>query len=202
MVYNTQNCWVLGLCPSSSILETRKHKVLEIAVMTLTGVVQWLRLALSKGPNWAGIFLPHLRTEQIPFPTHCIFWFLEYQMLDKAQKPSNSEDSTLCYTSYSQRQPTIKKARTDFFCDIFMWFTRKVQWLRYYACDTLRPGWQYALLWGLIASWEGHLGIATRLLTGQLRNWGSISGGDKQFFSSPEIPYRPWGPSKLLSTVF
>jgi hypothetical protein len=30
MVYNTQNYWVFGLCPSSGILGTRKHKVSEI----------------------------------------------------------------------------------------------------------------------------------------------------------------------------
>jgi hypothetical protein len=29
MVYNTQNYWVFGLCPLSSILETRKHNVSE-----------------------------------------------------------------------------------------------------------------------------------------------------------------------------
>jgi hypothetical protein len=29
MMYNTQNYWVLGLCPSSGILETRKHNVSE-----------------------------------------------------------------------------------------------------------------------------------------------------------------------------
>jgi hypothetical protein len=29
MVYNTQNYWVAGLCPSYGILETRKHDVLE-----------------------------------------------------------------------------------------------------------------------------------------------------------------------------
>jgi hypothetical protein len=29
MVYNTQNYWVFGLCPSSGILETRKHNVSE-----------------------------------------------------------------------------------------------------------------------------------------------------------------------------
>jgi hypothetical protein len=29
MVYNTQNYWVFGLCPSSGILEARKHKVSE-----------------------------------------------------------------------------------------------------------------------------------------------------------------------------
>jgi hypothetical protein len=30
MVYNTQNCWVFGLCPSSGILKTREHNVSEI----------------------------------------------------------------------------------------------------------------------------------------------------------------------------
>jgi hypothetical protein len=29
MEYNTQNYWVFGLCPSSGILETRKHNVSE-----------------------------------------------------------------------------------------------------------------------------------------------------------------------------
>jgi hypothetical protein len=29
MVYNTQNYWVFGLCPSSGILKIRKHKVSE-----------------------------------------------------------------------------------------------------------------------------------------------------------------------------
>jgi hypothetical protein len=29
MVYDTQNYWVFGLCPSSGILETRKHNISE-----------------------------------------------------------------------------------------------------------------------------------------------------------------------------
>jgi hypothetical protein len=29
MVFNTQNYWLFGLCPSSGILETRKHNVSE-----------------------------------------------------------------------------------------------------------------------------------------------------------------------------
>jgi hypothetical protein len=37
MVYNTQNYWIFGLCPSSGILETRKHNVSE------TGSVSVLR---------------------------------------------------------------------------------------------------------------------------------------------------------------
>jgi hypothetical protein len=78
-----------------------------------------------------------------------------------------TKHSALCCTSYPQRQPTIKKTRTEFLCDIFMWFTRKAQWPVYYACNTSRPGWQYGLLWGLIASWEGNL----CLYTNQAINW-------------------------------
>jgi hypothetical protein len=37
MVYNTQNYWLFGLCPSSGILESRKHNVSE------TGSVSVLR---------------------------------------------------------------------------------------------------------------------------------------------------------------
>jgi hypothetical protein len=29
MVYNTQNYWIFGLCPSSGIVETTKHDVSE-----------------------------------------------------------------------------------------------------------------------------------------------------------------------------
>jgi hypothetical protein len=29
MVYNTQNYWVLGLCPLSGILKTKEHNLLE-----------------------------------------------------------------------------------------------------------------------------------------------------------------------------
>jgi hypothetical protein len=47
---NTQNYWVPGLCPSSGILNTRNHN----KTTSITG----LRLALSKGPNRAGVSLP------------------------------------------------------------------------------------------------------------------------------------------------
>jgi hypothetical protein len=71
----TQNYWVLGLCPSSGILETRKHNFSEIgsaSVLRWGGwetptMIQWLRLALSKGPNRVGVFQhPHLRTVTNP----------------------------------------------------------------------------------------------------------------------------------------
>jgi hypothetical protein len=37
MVYNAQNYWVLGLCPSSVILETIKHNVSEIGSVSVSG---------------------------------------------------------------------------------------------------------------------------------------------------------------------
>jgi hypothetical protein len=37
MVYNSQNYWGCGLCPSSGILEIREHNVAE------TGIVSVLR---------------------------------------------------------------------------------------------------------------------------------------------------------------
>jgi hypothetical protein len=43
MVYNTLNYWVFGLCPSSGILETRKHNVrFEIfTAVTMKNAVFW-----------------------------------------------------------------------------------------------------------------------------------------------------------------
>jgi hypothetical protein len=38
LVYNTPNYWVLGLCPSSGILETRKHNVSETVSVA---VLRW-----------------------------------------------------------------------------------------------------------------------------------------------------------------
>jgi hypothetical protein len=54
--------------------------------VNLTRVVQWLRLALSKGPNWVGAFsLPHLRTETDPiFEMSC---FLFSRLLGDGKSP-------------------------------------------------------------------------------------------------------------------
>jgi hypothetical protein len=54
MVYNTQNYWVFGLCPSSSILKTRKHNVSETPSAS---ILRWggRHLVLSKGPNKVGV---------------------------------------------------------------------------------------------------------------------------------------------------
>jgi hypothetical protein len=72
MVYNTQNYWVFGLVNHPSL-------------------VQWLRLALSKGHNWVGFFSPlHLRTETDLVSETSFFYSSEYRTMEKVQKPSNS----------------------------------------------------------------------------------------------------------------
>jgi hypothetical protein len=72
-VYSTQNYWVFGLHPSSCILKTTEHGV------------QWLRLALSNGPNRVGVSPSHLRTETNPVPeTLC---FLVFRIPDDGQSP-------------------------------------------------------------------------------------------------------------------
>jgi hypothetical protein len=43
MVYNTQNYWVIGLCPSPSILETRRPPS--------SGIVETRRLVVSRTPD-------------------------------------------------------------------------------------------------------------------------------------------------------
>jgi hypothetical protein len=48
MVCNTRDYWVFGLCPSSGILKNT----------TFRELVQWLRSALSKGPNRVGVSHP------------------------------------------------------------------------------------------------------------------------------------------------
>jgi hypothetical protein len=73
MVYNTQNYWVFGLCPSSGILENRKHNILETGSVY---ILRWgggtptlldpLERAILNQP-------PHLRTETDPVSETCIF---------------------------------------------------------------------------------------------------------------------------------
>jgi hypothetical protein len=94
--------WVFGHCPSSGILETRKHSVSEtgsVSVLrweektpTLLGSLKltsitglWLRFVLSKGANRVGVFPPHLRTETDPVSKTLCFLVSEIQ--DDGQSP-------------------------------------------------------------------------------------------------------------------
>jgi hypothetical protein len=55
MVYNTQNYWISGLCPSSGILNTRKHNVSEI------GSVSVLRWGEGYSPSFRNVCAPPAR---------------------------------------------------------------------------------------------------------------------------------------------
>jgi hypothetical protein len=66
MVSNTRNFSVSGLYPSSGVW--RKTTFRKLDLFPPSGKrggagVQWLRLALSKGPNWVGVFFPPLLPE-------------------------------------------------------------------------------------------------------------------------------------------
>jgi hypothetical protein len=54
-----ENYWVPGHCPSSGILNTRKHNFLETGSVSVLRwrewFVQWLRLAFFKGLNGVGV---------------------------------------------------------------------------------------------------------------------------------------------------
>jgi hypothetical protein len=86
MVYNTQNYWAFGLCPPSSITETRKHNVSETSSVSFLRWGGWQDTYSVEFPppfSWG--------RKQIQFPKRCVFYFLEYRTMDKVQKPSNSE---------------------------------------------------------------------------------------------------------------
>jgi hypothetical protein len=51
MVYNTQNCWAYGHCPSLGILSTRNHSISEtrcVSVLRLEGETSALLSTLEK----------------------------------------------------------------------------------------------------------------------------------------------------------
>jgi hypothetical protein len=73
-----------------------------IAVVILTKFVQWLRLALSKGPNWLGVLSPPpTRLQDVnrsSFQNIVFSSSLEYRTMDKVQNLGNSA----CYTPSSE----------------------------------------------------------------------------------------------------
>jgi hypothetical protein len=60
----------------------------------MTRVVQWMRLVLSKGPSRVGFRCPTWRQKLIQFPKCWVFHNLQFQMLDKVRKPSDSDSNS------------------------------------------------------------------------------------------------------------
>jgi hypothetical protein len=56
---------------------------------TSTWTVQWLTLALSKGPNKVGVCSLNCGRKQIQCPKRCVLQFSEYRTMVKIQKHSN-----------------------------------------------------------------------------------------------------------------
>jgi hypothetical protein len=81
MVYNTQNYWVFGLCPSIGILETRKHNVSETGsvsvlrwgggkISTLLGSLERADLSDWQSPR---------KNSNSPYPSSCSYCKLKME---------------------------------------------------------------------------------------------------------------------------
>jgi hypothetical protein len=99
--------WTLSIVWYSKKLENTTFRKLDLFPSSgqgeggwfLVSWVQWLRLALSKGPNWLGVLPPWPEDGNRSSFRKVVFSnFLEYQTMDKVQKPINSE----CYTPSSE----------------------------------------------------------------------------------------------------
>jgi hypothetical protein len=98
---------------SSDIQENRKHNVSEAGSVsifwwggkTCTLLSHLERANLShwtRGPTeLVGVFPPHLKKETIQLPKRRVFYFLEYRMMKKAPKPSNSVLYNIVRTLYN-----------------------------------------------------------------------------------------------------
>jgi hypothetical protein len=56
---------------------------LERTNLSLFYIIQWLMLALSKGPSRVGVSSLTWGWKQIQFLKRYVLWFLEYQTMDK-----------------------------------------------------------------------------------------------------------------------
>jgi hypothetical protein len=78
-VQNSQNFfWTFSI-----VLYSKKHDLSETGSVSVLRwrwgrreLIQWLRLALSKGPNWVGVFSPTFTwgRKHIQFPKRRVFW--------------------------------------------------------------------------------------------------------------------------------
>jgi hypothetical protein len=87
--YLVQNCKVYyGLYPSSGICKTKNHvsETGSVSVLRWTRQDQWLRLALSNGPNSVGLSCPiHLRTGTDPVSK--TLWFFVLYIPEDGESP-------------------------------------------------------------------------------------------------------------------
>jgi hypothetical protein len=96
MVYNAQNCWGLDFVHPQVFRKTTEHRVSEMDLFC-----QWLRLALSKGPNRVSVSPLTWGRKQIRFQNTVFSIFLQYRTMDKFQRPGNSECTWKCLTAWT-----------------------------------------------------------------------------------------------------
>jgi hypothetical protein len=99
----TQNYWVFGPFSSSGVLRNRNMTFRKLNLFPSSGEggrrhllsvgpekerISITGLALSKGPNWVGVFSPlHMRMETNPVSETSCFYSLEYQTMEKTKNP-------------------------------------------------------------------------------------------------------------------
>jgi hypothetical protein len=63
--------------PSTHLMWVERHLLCWVPYRK-----QWLKLALSKGPNKVGVSSLTWGWKQIRFPKRCVLWILEYRTMD------------------------------------------------------------------------------------------------------------------------
>jgi hypothetical protein len=124
----SQKSWVSGLRPSCGILKKlRTHRfgnLISFRPHVRGETPTQLRLALSKGPNSVGVSLLTWGREQIQFPKCCVFWFLEYRVMDKVQKLSNSKYYTPfsgLFRIYEMSDVCTTRLHSHFWVSFLLW---------------------------------------------------------------------------------
>jgi hypothetical protein len=110
------------------IIQTCNEITEDVCRWVINTTVQWLRLALSNGPNWVGLSCPiHLRTETDPvFET---LWYIlssTYKTMDKVQNKLNSS---------VQHTPSSESFQVN---HSSCWRSYQMYWWSYWTLDSQR----------------------------------------------------------------
>jgi hypothetical protein len=151
----TQNYWVFWTF--SIVWYSRQHDVSKTGSVSVLRWrwgrrhLQWLRLALSKGLNWVGLPWPiHLRMETDPVSeTSCS---LEYQTMEKVQKPTNSVWDVVLGKTLSLALATIDRFGLD-------------DWIYWYVIHSHKSGLQVIQRYRRLTHFTAHRCIRTRILS-------------------------------------
>jgi hypothetical protein len=97
MVYNIQNYWVFGLCPSSGILSTRTHNVLETRSVS---ILRWGEETPTLSGPLERANLNHWKTHVSQIQSYFTTGGLPPISLSWLQAPWDPQQNTCCYSPY------------------------------------------------------------------------------------------------------